>query len=111
MRYQRNKRVEVEVVADANGNAVAVTPNVNGPAWQLTQVTVSSTSTLLSQCATYVGANSAGVRISSTYLGNGDTDSSPNTTLKYGESVCAVWSNVTPGSACRLTVVFDETGY
>jgi len=108
---QRNKRAETTVTVDATGAATAVIDVVPGPSWEVKQVSLSCTGSAIPQAATYVGRNSAGVFISSTYLGNSDTDSLPNVTLRSGESICAIWSNGTSGSRAKLTVVYDEVGY
>ena len=108
---QRNKRTENTVTVDATGAATAVIDVVPGPSWEVKQVSVTCTGTNIPQATTYVGRNSAGVYISSTYLGNSDTDSTPNITLRSGESICAIWSNASVDSRAKITVVYDEVGY
>ncbi len=108
---QRNRRQEATVTALADGTATAIIPVNVGPSWEIKQISVNTNSVLESSAATYVGTNSAGVLISTTLVGNGDTDSEPNTTVRSGESLCCVWSTVTVGARCKLTVVFDEVSY
>jgi hypothetical protein len=109
---QRNRRAEAYATVAANGTATAIIPVTVGPSWEIKQISVSVTgSTLETTAATYVGTNAAGVLISSTIVGNGDTDSEPNTTIRSGESLCCVWDTGTPGARCKLTVVFDEVAY
>ena len=40
-----------------------------------------------------------------------DTDSIPNTTVRAGESICAVWTGGVVGSVARMTVIYDEVAY
>lgn len=109
---QRNKRVEASALFDAAGNATAVVNVPIGPTWEIKQISISTTVTANQTRATsFVGTNSAGVIISSTLIGNGDTDSQPNTSVRSGESLCVVWSGGTVGRQAKMTVVYDEVGY
>ena len=109
---QRNKRAEVaSSIADAAGKATAVIPVPPGPTWEIQQIGVTFTGTLIPVCTTYVGTNEFGVFISQTLIGNSDTDSQPRTSLRSGESVAAVWTGATVGAQGRLTVIYDEVGY
>lgn len=109
---QRNKRVEVSVTFPASGIAIAVVNVPVGPSWEIKQITVATTVTAnLTNCTTFVGTNNSGVQISNTLLGNGDTDSAPNTTVRYGESLCAYWTGGTTGATARMTVIYDEVDY
>lgn len=109
---QRNKRVEAYATATASLTATAVIPVTVGPSWEVKQISVSATgSTTQSSASTYVGTNSSGVFISSTLIANSDTDSTPNVTLRSGESLCCIWTKVSSGSVCKLTIVYDEVGY
>lgn len=109
---QRNKRVEVTVTFNASGTALAIIGVPLGPSWEVIQITVSTTiTTTLSKCTTFVGTNNSGVKISSTLLGNFDTDSTPNTTVRSGESLCAEWTQGISGQTARLTVIYNEVDY
>lgn len=110
---QRNIRLQKQAVFDAGGSAtVVIGPVPVGPSWEIKQITVKTTVTaLLSSATTFVGTNNAGTFISNTLKGNNDTDSQPNTTIRYGESVCAVWTNGTPGRVATLGIVYDEVDY
>ena len=104
-----NKRLEAQALFDANGRAVAVVNVPPGPAWEVIQIAISTTVTAnLTQAATYIGTNESGIFISNTLLGNKDTDSFPNVTVRYGESVCCVWAAGTAGRTARMTVVYNE---
>lgn len=110
---QRNKRAEQTVTVDASGNATAIISVASGPSWEVKQVGVTVTgTTLIPVATTYIGTNSAGVFISSSYTGDSDTDSVPNVTLRVGDSICAVWSGATPSTPrAKLTVIYDEVSY
>lgn len=108
----RNKRVEIQGTFDADG-ALTVSVSVPlGPSWELRQIGIKVLgSTSETFCNTYVGSNASGVFISQSYTGNADTDSEPNTTLRPGDSLSAVWTEGTVGALGTLTVVYDEVGY
>ena len=109
---QRNRRAEAYAIANASGAATAVINIPIGPSWEVKQISISTgTSATLPSAATYVGTSSAGIFLSSTLVGNSDTDSFPNITVRSGESLCCVWSLVTVGVQCKMTVVYDEVGY
>ena len=108
---QRNKRAEAYVTISASGTGTAIVSVPLGPSWEVKQISVSCDGTLIPACSTYVGTNSAGVFISSTLIGNSDTDSAPNVTARSGESLCAIWSNATVGARAKMTVIYDEVGY
>lgn len=108
---QTNKRIEVQVVFNAAGVALASASVPLGPTWQLKQITVSTTVTAnLTTATSYIGTNNAGVKISSTLLGNFDTDSFPNVTVRSGEAVCVEWIGVAgnSGKLAKMTVIYDE---
>lgn len=109
---QRNQRREAYATASASGAATAVLNVPNGPSWEVKQISVSVTgTTLIPTAASYIGTNSAGVFLSSTLIGDSDTDSFPNATVRTGESLCVVWAGCTVGALCKATVVFDEVDY
>lgn len=109
---QRNKRFEGQALFQADGTCTVIIQVPPGPSWEVKQIGVKTTvTTNLTSCTTFVGTNSAGIFISSTLLGNSDTDSQPQTTVRYGESLCAVWTGGTPGRIGRMTVIYDEVGY
>lgn len=109
MAPRRNIRLEAQATVPANGNITVAINNMRGPDWELKQIAVSvSTGVLSPVCNTYIGTSSAGVFISNSLTGESDTDSQPNSTIKYGESVCAVWTGADVGSIARLTVIYDE---
>lgn len=110
--FQRNKRTEAYATVVAGTSCTAVINVAPGPSWEVKQISVSAVgASTLPACATYVGTNTAGVFISSTITGNSDTDSTPNTTVRTGESLCAVWTNASIGTVCKITVVYDEVDY
>lgn len=112
MNLQRNKRAELTVSIPGSGTATAVMSVPPGPSWELKQVSVEClNSTTIPIATTYVGVNANGVFVSSTLLGDGDTDSQPNTTLRTGESFCCVWVGASSGSVARLTIIYDEVAY
>ncbi len=106
-----NQRIEAQGVFAANGTLTVTVSVAPGYSWNVKQISVSATSALQSTCSTYVGLGASGVFISSTLLGNSDTDSEPNTTVRVGESLSAVWAGGTPGAIGRLTVIYDEVAY
>lgn len=109
---QLNKRIETTVTVDASGNATAVLDVVPGPSWEVKQISISVTGgNTIPRAATYVGRDANGVFISNSLIGNADTDSDPNITLRAGDSVCCVWNVATPGARAKLTVVYDEVAY
>jgi len=109
--YLRNRRLEATAVANAAGRAVAVIENMAGPSFDIQQISVSVLpfATSVPSCSTYIGRDEGGVFISSTLTGDSDTDSFPKVYVKYGESLCAVWSNAALNAVCKMTVVFDES--
>ena len=108
---QRNKRLEAYATATASGATAIVTIPL-GPSREVKQIAVSVTgSTIIPACSTYVGTNSAGVFISSTLIGDSDTDDTPNITVRSGESLCAVWSGISVDAVCKMTVIYDEVDY
>lgn len=109
---QRNKRAEPQAVFNALGECTAVVAVPMGPSWELKQITVETLGVAVqSRCTTFVGTNNSGIRISRTLTGQFDTDSIPNTTVRAGESVCAVWTGGVAGMVGRMTVIYDEVGY
>ena len=112
---QRNKRAEPQAVFNASGVATAIAAVPMGPSWELNQITVevvgATVTSAQSKCTTFIGTNNSGIRISNTLTGNFDTDSIPNTTIRAGESVCAVWTGGVVGSVARMTVNYDEVAY
>lgn len=109
---QKRKREERQAVFNATGNATAVVTVPLGPSWEVQQIGV-KTGPMVNhpQCATYVGQNTAGVFISNTLIGDADTDSMPNVTVRAGDSICAVWALGTPGVVATMTVIYDEVAY
>lgn len=108
----RNRRVESTGVVDSNGNSTVTVTALAGPSWEVKQIGVTCTSSdPLPSCATYIGFGPSGIFISSTLLGDSDTDSSPNVTLRTGDSISAVWAGASPGAQTRLTIIYDEVGY
>lgn len=108
---QRNRRAEAYATVNASGAATAIVAVPLGPSWEVRQISVTCGGTLIPQATTYVGTNNAGVYISQTLIGNSDTDSAPNVTVRSGESLCAVWSGATVGAQAKITVIYDEVGY
>ena len=112
IRLQKNIRREAYATADATGTATAVVEVNPGPSWMVKQIGVSTNSTVtLPTATTYVGRNTSGVFVSSTLVGNSDTDSLPNVTLRSGESLCAIWAGCTVNDQCKITVIYDEVAY
>lgn len=108
----KNKRVEATGTFLANLTCTAVVQVPPGPAWELKQITIhTSFLSPIVKATSFVGTNSAGVRISNALYGNDDTDSIPNTTVRYGESVCVVWTGGTAGQTGTMTVIYDEVDY
>lgn len=108
----RNKKVEQQATFLADGTCTAVVQVPPGPAWEIKQINIhASFLSPIVTCQTFVGTNTAGVRISKALYGNDDTDSLPNTTVRYGESLCAVWVGGTAGQTGRMTVIYDEVDY
>lgn len=116
---QKNKRLEAQVAFNAAGQATVVMgPVPPGPAWEVKQVTirvrVTSTGalpTVQTNATTFIGTNNSGQQISNTLTGNDDTDSFPNATVRYGESLCCFWTGGATTLTARMTVVYDEVGY
>lgn len=111
---QRNKRIEAQAVFNAAGVALASVLVPLGPSWEIKQITISTNVTAnLTSATSYVGTNNAGVKISSTLLGNFDTDSQPNTSVRSGEALAVEWVGVAgnSGKVARLTVIYDEVAY
>lgn len=110
---QRNKRAEAQAAFSAAGVALVTIGVPMGPSWELKQITISTTvaAATLTRATTFVGTNNAGVKISSTLLGNFDTDSQPQTTIRAGESLCCEWTQGTVGAIARLTAFYDEVAY
>lgn len=109
---QKNKRIEVEVTFPASGIVTAVVNVPLGPSWEVKQIGVKTTVTAnQTNCTTFVGQNNSGVFISNTLIGNADTDSMPNVTIRSGDALCAYWTGGTVGKSARMTVVYDEVGY
>lgn len=109
---QRNKRAEVQSVFLADGTCTVVLNVPPGPSWEVKQITIHcSFTTPITKCTTFIGTNNSGQRISNALFGNDDTDSIPNTTVRFGESLCAVWTGGTAGQTGRMTVIYDEVGY
>lgn len=110
LKPRSNQRLESQATVPASGNITVIISNMTaGPNWNVKQISIAvSTATLSPSCNTYIGTNAAGVFISNSLTGEADTDSQPNVTIKYGESICAVWTGADVGAVARLTVIYDE---
>lgn len=109
---QKNKRVEVQVTFPASGIITAVVQVPLGPSWEIKQIGVKTNVTAnQTNCTTFIGQNNAGVFISNTLIGNADTDSMPNVTVRSGDALCAYWTGGTVGKIATMTVIYDEVGY
>jgi hypothetical protein len=105
----RNRRTEASAVVAADGTATVVINVSIGPMWELRQIGIRNSGTvLIPTCTTYRGVNASGEFISQTLNGVADTDPLPNVILRPGESLAAVWTGADVGSICRVTVVYDE---
>lgn len=109
---QRNKRLEKQALFDSAGVCLAVVQVPLGPSWEVKQIAVKTTVTAnQTTCRTFIGQSDAGVFISNTLIGNADTDSQPNVTVRSGDSLCARWTGGTSGRIGTMTVVYDEVAY
>jgi hypothetical protein len=116
---QRNIRREVQATFTAAGEATAIIgPVPPGPAWEIKQITIKARltatgglPTVQTKATTFVGTNNSGQQISNTLTGNDDTDSVPNATIRYGESLCCFWTGGATTMFGRMTIIYDEVGY
>jgi hypothetical protein len=109
---QKNIRIEKQAIFNASGVATAVLQVPLGPSWEVKQISVKTTVTAnQTTCRTFIGQSDAGIFISNTLIGNADTDSQPNVTVRSGDSLCAVWTGGTAGRIATMTVVYDEVAY
>jgi hypothetical protein len=114
---QRNVRREQQGAFVGNQMNVVIGPVPPGPSWEIKQITiVTNFKNPIIQTTTFVGTNNSGQRISTAIYGNEDTDSMPNTTLRYGESLCAFFNTngvtgVPAGATARMTIIYDEVAY
>ncbi len=107
----KNIRTEVSGNIAANGTLTLTLSVPPGPSREIKQIGITGNSALEPTCSTYVGTSSAGVFISNSFTGNGDTDDQPNITLRSGDALAAVWAGGTSGARMKLTVIYDEVAY
>lgn len=75
----------------------------SGVVWDVSTVTVSTTSTVRTTASVYLGSPTPGSLIDSTYSGNRDTSDSM-WTAHGGEIITCVWTGGTPGSYTMFRV-------
>lgn len=104
----RNIRTERTGFIPISGSLTLSVTVPPGPSWEIKQLAIKGNSALEPTCSTFIGTNSAGVFISTSLTGNGDTDDQPNVTLRSGDSICAVWSSATGNAVMTFTIIYDE---
>lgn len=101
-------RLTITAQADPNGNAVP--KETIGPrgsiSWQVSQITVTSTSSAQSLCAVAVNGHA----VCATSSGNSDTaDGPPTIKLSSRDQLEIVWSQCTPGASCTAVIFYESS--
>lgn len=111
--YLLGQRVIGDAVADVRGKAIARVSNDRGPSWEIKQISIIAVTptSVIPSASTFIGQDESGVFISTTGIGNADTDSFPQTVLRYGETLCCVWTTAQPGSVFRMVATYNEVEY
>ncbi len=99
------KMAQGTVGSDGTGR-VDLGPTTHGVVWQITSMSVQSSSLDDSQCRIY--KNGGGALVAGTYSGSMDT-ANGNVILQAQETLNAVWTDATVGATVQLTLLGTET--